>query len=355
MKVLFCGLKYEYGKPHRGLSFEYQNFYEVLKQMPGVETEGFFIDEKILEAGRDVMNPLLIKTVEDQKPDLLFTFLFTEEIKKETIAYITRKTNTKTFNWFADDHWRFPVYSKYWAPLFTAVSTTDSKAVEKYRRIGVKAIKTQWAANTRLYKPASLPTTHYPLPTVAFVGKNYGNRSGYLNALKSAGLPAVGYGSGWQNGRVEFEKMFEIFSHSKINLNFTESPYTTFKERMKFLVKFFVKKEFGKFKPNFQSPISNLQSFFGAQRRQIKGRIFEVPACGGFLLTGHADNLSDYYVDGKEIVVFKNVNELIEKTKYYLEHESEREAIAKAGYERTIREHTYEQRFREIFKALDLN
>jgi len=37
-----------------------------------------------------------------------------------------------------------------------------------------------------------------------------------------------------------------------------------------------------------------------------------------------------------------------------MEHEEERNAIAKAGYERTIKDHTYEQRFREIFSAMGL-
>jgi len=354
MKVLFCCLKYEYGRPDWGLSFEYQNFYQVLKTMEGIEAESFFVDEKILEAGRDVMNPLLIKTVEETKPDLLFTFLFTEELKKETIDYITRKTPTKTFNWFADDHWRFPIYSRYWAPLFTAVSTTDSQAVAKYKSIGVNVIKSQWAANTALYKLNRNQKSGIRNYDIAFVGKNYGNRWQYIASLKSAGLPAEGYGGGWQQGRVSFENMLEIFSNSKISLNFTESPYVTAAERLKLLAKLLVKKEMGTYKFSGQNIIGNFQSALGAQRRQIKGRTFEVPACGGFLLTGDADNLRDYYLDGKELVIFKNKSDLAEKCKYYLEHEAERKAIAEAGYQRTLKEHTYEKRFKEIFIALGL-
>ena len=45
---------------------------------------------------------------------------------------------------------------------------------------------------------------------------------------------------------------------------------------------------------------------------------------------------------------------MIDKIKYYLEHNEEREAIARAGYERTLREHTYEKRFNEIFKTIGL-
>lgn len=351
MKVLFCGLKYEYGRPSAGLSFEYQNFYQVLRQMPDIQTDAFFVDEKILEVGRDAMNPWLIKAVEESRPDLLFCFLFTEEIKKETIAYITKHTKTKTFNWFADDHWRLPVFSRYWAPLFTMVSTTDSLAIAKYKSYGItNVIKTQWAANQFIYRPAG--QSRGGDYGITFVGKNYGSRGAYIEYLKNRGFPAEGFGSGWDGGRVDMEKMLEIFSFSKINLNFTESPYTTARGRVNQLAKFFVKREFGKLKVSFQSPVSSLKSFIGTQRRQIKGRTFEVPACGGFLLTGDADNLRDYYVDGKEIVIFKNKKDMAEKCQYYLQQEEERKKIAQAGYQRTIKEHTYEQRFREIFSKI---
>lgn len=354
MKILFCGLKYEYGKPTAGLSFEYQNFFEVLNRMPGVECELFAMDEKMMEVGRDALNAQLIFEVEEKKPDLLFCFLFTEEIKKETIEYITKKTKTKTFNWFADDHWRFPVFSKYWAPLFTAVSTTDSKAVSKYHKLGIKnVIKTQWAANNYLYFPQAVQPEEKKYD-ITFVGKNYGNRGEYVENLQKAGLPATGFGGGWSSGRVSQEEMLRIFSFSKINLNFTESPYMTAKDRSKILAKLVVKKELGQYKFNAHHLWSNLQSAIGTQRRQIKGRTFEVPACGGFLLTGDADNLREYFVDGKEIVIFQNPEDLKKKCQYYLEHEEERKAIAKAGLSRVLKEHTYEQRFTEIFKSLGI-
>jgi len=98
MKVLFCGLKYDYMKPEAGLSFENLNFYKVLEKMEGVEASAFWVDETMQAVGRDEMNAQLISKVEETKPDLLFCFLLTEELEKETIEYITRKTGTKTFN-----------------------------------------------------------------------------------------------------------------------------------------------------------------------------------------------------------------------------------------------------------------
>ncbi len=355
MKILFCGLKYEYAKPHLGLSaIEYSTFYETLKRMPGVECEFFGMDEKILEVGRGVVDAELIKTVEETKPDLLFCFLYTDQIKVKTIEYITKNTKTKTFNWFADDHWRLPIYSRFWAPAFTLVSTTDSKALAKYHALGIKnVIKTQWAANTHIYKPQD-PASDSCKYQITFVGANYGNRSEYINSMKSHGLPAEGYGNKWPAGRVSQEQMLEIFSFSKINLNFTETPYMTGKDRLKIFAKLFVKKQAEGYSLNIHRFTDNFKSALGTQRRQIKARVFEVPACGGFLMTGQADNVEEYFVPGKEAVIFRDSEDLAEKCRYYLEHEEERRAIAKAGYERTVKEHTYEKRFTEIFKALGL-
>lgn len=70
------------------------------------------------------------------------------------------------------------------------------------------------------------------------------------------------------------------------------------------------------------------------------------------MLTDMAEDLDQFYKPNKEIGVFRGVDDLIQKTRYYLEHEDERETIAKAGYQRTLREHTYEQRFNQIFSRM---
>ena len=73
------------------------------------------------------------------------------------------------------------------------------------------------------------------------------------------------------------------------------------------------------------------------------------------MLTGRAENLDQYYTDGKEIVIFEDPDDLIMKIRYFLEHEDERVAIARAGYDRTIREHTYARRFQAIFREIGLS
>lgn len=353
MKVLFCGLKYDYGKIHNGLSMEYVNFYDCLTRMPAVEADFFGVDEETYKVGADAANALLIKKVNDWQPDLLFCFLLGEELKKQTIEHITKKTKTKTLNWFADDHWRVPVYSRFWAPLFTMVATTDSKAPEIYKSYGIKnVIKTQWAANIARYKPSGINKQE---PEISFVGQNYGERSGYVDALNRAGLPVYAFGGGWDSGRLEFEKMLEVFSQSRINLNFSGTYFSGFKSFIKLSAKFFVRKEAGHYKFSLHHLRDNWLSAKGTQRRPLKGRVFEVPACGGFLMTQACDeNINEYYKPGEELIVFNNAADLIEKCRYYLTHDTERQKIARAGFEKTIKYHTYQQRFLEIFHAMNL-
>ena len=351
MKILYIGMKYEYGKKELGYSFEHYNFYDSLSKMREHQIIYFPFDEIILEKGRDKMNKELLEVVQKEKPDLCFFFLFGDEIKKQTIKKITRENKTTTFNWFADDHFRFCNFSKYYAPLFNWVSTTDSQAIKKYNKIGYKnAIKTQWACNQFLYKPSNIEKIY----DVSFIGQPHSDRRKVVDKIKKAGINIKCWGNGWENGRVSQDEMIKIFSQSKINLNLTKSSGNI---NLKALASIFLKKELNN-SLKIVSPkywLGNFQFILNKKREQIKGRNFEIPGCKGFLLTSGADNLTDYYEDGKEIVIYKDINDMIDKIKYYLEHNEEREAIAKAGYERTLQEHTYEKRFNEIFKTMQLN
>lgn len=87
----------------------------------------------------------------------------------------------------------------------------------------------------------------------------------------------------------------------------------------------------------------------------INYRTFETTGCGTFLLTNYTPNLEKLFEIGKEIVVYKDLNDLDDKVKYYLENEEEREVIAKAGYERSRKDHTYYQRAKTLIDIIKNN
>ncbi len=78
-------------------------------------------------------------------------------------------------------------------------------------------------------------------------------------------------------------------------------------------------------------------------------RIFEGSACGALVLTDSTENgLDELFLPNEELVVFENDEELVDKVRYYLAHEEERETIAAAGRTRTLAQHTYRHRAQSI-------
>ena len=52
------------------------------------------------------------------------------------------------------------------------------------------------------------------------------------------------------------------------------------------------------------------------------------------------------------MVTYRNADELVDAIEHYLEYEDERAAIAAAGQQRTLGEHTYAVRMRELTAIL---
>ncbi|TMK39897.1 MAG: glycosyltransferase family 1 protein [Actinobacteria bacterium] len=87
----------------------------------------------------------------------------------------------------------------------------------------------------------------------------------------------------------------------------------------------------------------------------MKGRNFEVPGCGGFLLTERLPHLERYFELDREIGVYDGIDDLVERIGYWMSHPRERAEVAGAGYRRVLAEHTYDHRFSAIFAELGLS
>ncbi|MGA2121757.1 MAG: glycosyltransferase [Methanoregula sp.] len=82
-------------------------------------------------------------------------------------------------------------------------------------------------------------------------------------------------------------------------------------------------------------------------------RLFEATGTGTCLITDWKENLSTLFEPDTEVVTYRDATECIKKVKYLLENPAEREAIAKAGQQRTLKDHTYELRMAEINKEIN--
>lgn len=366
MRILYVASKFDYGRPERGLSFEHYNFFDTLQHMGH---DLVYFDFMSIERGRGRagMNRRLLDVARKEHPDLMFTVLYKDQLDPAVIRDISNSSGTVTLNWFCDDDWRFETFSRYWAPCFNWVVTTSAGALPKYAAMGYgNVIKSQWACNHNLYRRIDGPLRF----NVTFVGQSHGPRRAAIEALRRRGLDIKAWGTGWPSLRLEQGEMIKVFCSSKINLNFSNVP-----DGRAGAIVSSLEAVWSRFQPRgtvgrgaadaVRWTVRNLRRLRGAGVRhsapdagwsdgQIKGRNFEVPGCGGFLLTSRAAGLEQYYELGREVACFESVPDLLEKAQYYLAHEKERAAIAEAGYRRTYREHTYEQRLNAIFQRIGL-
>ena len=81
-------------------------------------------------------------------------------------------------------------------------------------------------------------------------------------------------------------------------------------------------------------------------------RLNEATGVGALLLTDSKKDLHEMFNLGKEVVAYRTPDECIELIAYYLDHEDEGQAIARAGQERTLQEHTCYERTREFLDII---
>jgi len=311
MRMLCMMPVHSYGDQGRKESYELINFFHPLVNLfskQGGECKIFDFIYLVKTFGKEKANRMLIVEIKKYKPDYFFSSLYKPEYDPDLniIKQLTDK-GCDTINWFSDDHWRLHKYSLKVAPAFKRVITTDFNAVSEYKKNNIEVLLSQWACNPERYKKINIEKTI----DVSFIGQAHGVRPSIIKTLKNNGINIKTYGFGWKSSILTFEEMIEIINRSKICLNFSESS--------------------------------------GKKPRQIKGRVFEIPACGTFMITGYAPKLEDFYVIGKEIETYETLPDLISKIKYYIKHDEIRESIAKTGYKKTITKHTWRSRFEKIY------
>jgi len=82
---------------------------------------------------------------------------------------------------------------------------------------------------------------------------------------------------------------------------------------------------------------------FNATSLQMKNglnqRVFDVPACGNFLLTDYRSQIEELFKVGEEVICYHDEEEALDLAKFYLKNNSARYKIARAARERILKEH----------------
>ncbi|WP_320172025.1 glycosyltransferase [Maridesulfovibrio sp.] len=95
---------------------------------------------------------------------------------------------------------------------------------------------------------------------------------------------------------------------------------------------------------------------FNCTSQQMKGavnqRVFDVPACNGFLLTDHRYQVENLFEPGREIAIYSTRDEIPELIERYLGDREARERIIKAARKRILAEHTYDCRITKLVECM---
>jgi spore maturation protein CgeB len=82
-------------------------------------------------------------------------------------------------------------------------------------------------------------------------------------------------------------------------------------------------------------------------------RLFDLPGNGVMQISDGGEYLNAFFKVNEEIIGYRNANDLIDKLRYYLEHDDERRMIAMNGYRRVMKDHRFRDRMRQAGELIE--
>ena len=243
-----------------------------------------------------------------------------------------RNRGVTTVLWFMEDYLRFG-YWKELARYYDFVFTIQrGRCMELIKAAGAGEVHyLPMACDPGIHRPVGLSAderAQWGAP-ISFVGAGYHNRQQVFASF--ADMPFKIWGTEWpeckpfdrlvqEGGRrltpLEYNK---IFNATSININLHSSS-----ER------------------DGVDPTGDF----------VNPRTFELAAAGAFQLVDERSLLGECFEAGHEVVTFRNTRELKEKIGYYMDRPTERQAIADRARARVLRDHTYDQRIRQMLSVI---
>lgn len=251
--------------------------------------------------------------------DAVLLYLRGKLLSEEVFSLLRKACSGPIIGMNLDDKatfWPCPAYRNggdnylAWVRHFDLNLTNSRIASTWYRDAGANVLFLPPAMlRTLLTEPAGDQVFQYP---VSFLGSPKVEREKTFERLRKAGIKVVVFGKGWP-GSQWVDDPVKIFRSTQINLGF------------------------GLATPRLAT---------------MKNRDFECPGSGACYLTTYNWELAESWEIGKEILCYRNTEELIEIICWYRNRPDECLKIAKAAWNRAINEHTWECRFRQVFRHL---
>jgi spore maturation protein CgeB len=273
------------------------------------------------------INKDFVNLVNSKKPDMLF-FSHGFTIEKSTILKLKKKHNLVTINWICDYPSEFDLAVKH-APVFDYIFVSGTDALKRLRLAGHENTHLMFfACDPNYHKPVELsPEEREKYSTeISFVGSMYPGRLRFFEKIADFNISI--WGPRWdkippgspvrhlvKGDSLDVNEWVKVYSATKIALN-------------------------------------NVSSFASYVDNMMNTRVFEIMACRAFQLVDTRDDIFMLFTSGTDLVCYSNVEELRKLFNYYLNHPDEIREIAENGYRKVIKEHTYDNRIKEIMEIV---
>lgn len=234
-------------------------------------------------------------------PDIVFMHTQSGEVVQES-TIIDMAKSARIYNWTGDV--RFPTPSHYinTGRHITSTLFTNMNDVYTCRQNGIEADFLQVGFDSTHFNPLGAVDSKYP--EIVFLGSNYPEgtfpltnlRLQMVHRLKNEfGHRFAVYGGGWnglEKGNItDYSEEGKVYRACKIAINLSHFAYS----------------------------------------RYSSDRMFRILGSGAFCLTHHFPEIEADFKVGEDVVVWHDINDLVDKIKYYLNNDKDRERIALNG------------------------
>ncbi|HXQ36899.1 MAG TPA: glycosyltransferase, partial [Anaerolineales bacterium] len=324
-----------------------------------------------------------------RKPLSLFlSYFYNAHFDPSGFAEI-RKLGIPTVNFYCNSIYQFDLVAAI-APCVDFSWHAEKHARDSYLKVGSTPIWVQMGADPSVYHPVAGATRE---SKACFVGMRYADRDRWMTHLVRSGVPISIYGPGWErsNGQSKIRqdgpltslgrkryppRSFRSYYGSAV-LNVKSAGLVGGILRTSNQIKY--RNETLRISPILHpfanagissdkiadlfakfAVVLNFSNVWADGRPgsplipHVRLRDFEGPMCRTCYLTGHSDEITEFYKIGEEIDTYRTPEELVDKTEFYLSHPTEAERLRESGYRRAIQDHTWAQRFRQLFRLIGL-
>lgn len=317
-------------------------------------------------------NEKLGSYIDNNSFDLFMTPHNCEDLYIETLLHI--KQNGVPTLLICFDNLIVPFYHSKIAKHFDLVWLTSRETEEMFNKWGANVIFNPYAANPYFLKP----NYYAEIERIAFIGTPYGSRVNMINTLTENRINVSLYSntsSNTQNINSNNQSIWGYINPAYDLIRFgigRKVILGALKQKKMGTDSLKVNSDYLERNPSVGiDELSDLYSNYAlslastAARNTgilkkpvniVNLRSFEIPMSGGLQICSYFDELAEYFEEDKEVIFYKSDEELIEKSKFYLEPENEniRMKMKIAARKRAENEHTWFCRFKKAFDYFGL-